>query len=126
MTKIENVPCTCGGSSLLMLTDEGFHAVWCSCGNVKKNQILQRLRSEGWDIGACYFQKKAKKEDQPPVNDRILGKFKDTAALKKALYSLADHMEIPREVVDEKVKTLGTVTAYRRLLASFSSRKVKA
>lgn len=126
MNKMKHIACTCGGSSLLMLNDNGLHAVWCDYGKVNRNSVLSQLRSEGWDIGNHHFQKKVKAEDQPPVNDLLLGKFKDEQALERAYHCLGKKMNVPEMVLDEKAEALGMVTAYRRLLSSYSSSRRRA
>ena len=128
MDQIKIIPCAkCGSNSLLKLNDKGgMVAVWADCPCLSKNKILSQLREEGFDIGAQYFKKKAKKENQPAKTDRLLGKFDGVESLESALRSLAARMDIPEQELEQQIGKLGLPTAYRRLQAAFSGRKQKA
>ena len=149
MDELKIIPCQkCGTTSLLKLDGSGgLVAVWSDCACLSKNKILSQLREEGFNIGSHYFKKKSKKENQPPVNDlllgkfdgvesleasfrslaaRLLGKFDGVESLESALRSLAAHMDIPEQELEQQIGKLGLPTAYQRLQAAFSGRKQKA
>lgn len=120
-TKIEVVPCkVCRtGSSMMMLTDTGkLTAVWCQCGQVQKNKVLEYLRREcGWNLNSSLFSRKVK----PAFNRKlILGKFRTEAELTKALDHITAKLGLSKADVDERVKVVGPEKAYRALEVSLS------
>lgn len=123
--QIKVVPCPeCQSPSLLRMGGkEGLVAVWSDCSCLNRNSVLAKLREEGWDIGNRLFEKKVKADNRPVKSDLILGKYRDMEALESALFSLADRMGVPVEVVQDQIKKIGLVTAYRRLCHSFGNRK---
>lgn len=113
---------------MVLVNIRGTFVDMCPCTKAdprRRNRLLQQLRDAGHDIDADLFAP-TRKESLPPINDRILGKFRDREALAKAYRCLADRAGLSQKQAGEQLHKLGLVTAYRRLSSNFSKRKVDA